>query len=740
MGSVPAQTVEVGRSATVNVSQYFSDPDGDALAYSATSSNSNVARASVSGFTATITAAGAGSTTVTVTARDPEGLSATQQLAVTVPNRPPSRVGSVPAQTVEVGRSATVNVSPYFSDPDGDALAYSATSSNTNVARASVSGSTVTIAAASAGSTTITVTASDPEGLTATQQLSVTVSNRPPRRVGSIPGQTVDLGQSTTVDLSPYFSDPDRDPLEYSATSQDSNVARASVSGSTVTITAAGAGSTTVTVTARDPEGLSATQQFAVTVLQPNRAPRPQGSIPGQTVDVGQSTTVDLSPYFSDPDGDALAYSATSSNTNVARASVSGSTVTIAAASAGSTTITVTASDPEGLTATQQVRVTVPEPNRAPRPLGSIPAHTIEVGQSATVNAGPYFTDPDGDVLTFSASSSDVGIATAEVFGEVIEFSGVSAGQATITVTATDPWGLSATLGLQVTVTAGETGSFHIDLRFATSMTATQRAAFESARARWMAILADTELPDMPVPEGVVRCRTSIRTYEEAVSVVDDLMISAAVVEIDGVDGTLGNAGFCGIRDQPQLPWYGIMQFDAADLEAMETNGTLESVILHEMGHVLGIGTLWGYLGLLRNPSLEAGREVDTFLPLPLAVGAFDQAGGVGYTAGGKVPVENSGTRPGSDDGHWRESVFGQELMVWAIAPGTSPPLSAVTIASLADLGYTVRMNLADSYRLPDAAALRIHRMHAIHLGNDVLRIPIEVRDQNGRVVRIIRP
>ena len=452
VGAIGAQTIEVGRSVTVDVAGHFSDPDGDPLTYTAVSETVAVAGTSVSGSIVTITAARSGTTTITITASDPEGLSATQQVAVTVPNRPPSTVGSVPAQTVEVGRSATVNVSQYFSDPDGDALAYSATSSNTNVARASVSGSAVTITGVRAGSATITVTASDPEGLSASQQVAVTVPNRSPRRVGSIPGQTVEVGQSTTVELSPYFSDPDGDALTYSATSSNTDVAGASVLGSAVTITAVGAGSATITVTARDPEGLSATQQVAVTV--PNRPPSTVGSVPAQTVEVGRSATVNVSQYFSDPDGDALAYSATSSNTNVARASVSGSAVTITGVRAGSATITVTACDPEGLSATQQVAVTVP--NRPPRPVGSVPGQTVEVGQSTTVELSPYFSDPDGDALTYTASSTRTSVATASVSGRTVTVAGVAEGTATIRITATDPGGLSATQSFTVTVEVGD--------------------------------------------------------------------------------------------------------------------------------------------------------------------------------------------------------------------------------------------------------------------------------------------
>ena len=42
------------------------------------------------------------------------------------------------------------------------------------------------------------------------------------------------------------------------------------------------------------------------------------------------------------------------------------------------------------------------------------------------------------------------------------------------------------------------------------------------------------------------------------------------------------------------------MSFDTADLDEMERKGTLNDVITHEMGHVLGIGTIWARKGLIR--------------------------------------------------------------------------------------------------------------------------------------------
>ena len=734
-GPIPQVTVHAGETSSVPAC--FNDPNGDALNYGVGSSNASVAVATIGGGVVTVTARAPGSATITVTAVDSDALRAQQSFRVEVPNRPPQVRGSIPAQRVEAGREVVVDLASWFEEPDGESLTFRVVPSDPAVADVAVSGTRATLTGLAKGVADITVTATDPGGLAALQTFRFEVPNRGPVAVGVIEGQIMERGETRAIDLAAWFHDPDGDPLRHVTSSSNPRAVTATVSGAVLQLTAIAAGRATVTVTARDPDGLTATLSFSAEA--PNRPPAAVGALPDQELAAGETVQLEVQDHFTDPDGDALVYTATSSNSSAARASVSGSTVTITAASAGNATITVTARDPGGLGASHHFRVTVHLPNQPPRPVGSIPAQTIEAGDGATVNASAYFTDPDGDPLTYSASSSHPGIVSAEVFGATLELQGLREGRATITVTGTDAGGLAATQSFQVTVTGEDRGLFQIDLRFATAMSAAQEAAFRSAVSRWMALLGDTELPDMPVPEGVVGCRfREGERYEARVGVVDDLLIIAAVAEIDGDGGTLGRAAPCGVREASRLPWFGAMEFDAADLAVMEADGILESVILHEMGHVLGIGSLWDRHGLLRNPSLAAEREVDTHFAGAKAIRAFDQVGGASYTAGAKVPVENQGTRPGSDDSHWRKSVFGNELM----NPSAEPvmPLSAVTAASLADLGYAVRMDLSDAYRLPGAAALRAHERRAIDLGNDVIRIPIEVRNEKGRVVGILLP
>ena len=87
-----------------------------------------------------------------------------------------------------------------------------------------------------------------------------------------------------------------------------------------------------------------------------------------------------------------------------------------------------------------------------------IPDQALPVGRNAaTVDMAPYFTDLDGDTLTYTVVSSDAGVVTASVSGSTVTLTPVSAGATTVAVTAMDPGGATATRSIAVTVGQGST-------------------------------------------------------------------------------------------------------------------------------------------------------------------------------------------------------------------------------------------------------------------------------------------
>ena len=183
--------------------------------------------------------------------------------------------------------------------------------------------------------------------------------------------------------------------------------------------------------------------QMFTTNLASNRSPVVADTIRNQMLTVGgPSFTRNLNAVpvvFKDPDGDALSYTAISSLPNNATASISGSTLTVSPVSGGVSTITVTADDGRGGMLSTTFIVTV---NRPPVVASPIANQNLTIGGAPftrDLNTPPaIFSDPDGNVLAYSASSSAMNFATANISGTVLTVAPVTVGSATITVTAND--------------------------------------------------------------------------------------------------------------------------------------------------------------------------------------------------------------------------------------------------------------------------------------------------------------
>jgi hypothetical protein len=243
---------------------------------------------------------------------------------------------------------------------------------------------------------------------------------------------------------------------------------------------------------------------------------------------------------------------------------------------------------------------------------------------------------------------------------------------------------------------ANATGpAFTITVRFVdpSPPSAALATAFNQATAKWQSVIADS-VGSVPVKLSAGACDSSQPAINERVK---DLLILVHVRQIqDTVPGQaiLGESGPCVVRNANNLPVLGVMSLNSTTLTSLAGGGILDDVIKHEMAHLLGFGTVWDLDNLVQDTTTN-----DPWFSGADAQSAFRKA--LPSYNDKVVPVE-AGGGSGTTLSHWRESVMTNELMTGFLNPGLNP-LSAVTIESMADLGYSVNVGAADPW--PTAAS-----------------------------------
>jgi hypothetical protein len=267
--------------------------------------------------------------------------------------------------------------------------------------------------------------------------------------------------------------------------------------------------------------------------------------------------------------------------------------------------------------------------------------------------------------------------------------------------------------GFSSTATAIVSTAFNAEVRFfGPAPSAEAMGAFTAAAARVRAMVVG-DLPDIDFSATNGGAGTSLDgcgiSGVVLTEVVDDVLIYATVVSIDGPGKVLASAGPCFIRSISRTPVIGVMHFDADDIAGLVATGRLNAVVLHEMMHTIGFGTIWTDTRLPAGVMLTAaGTDNPRFIG-PLATAACVSAGGNAEACGGGVAVEGLPAGPGTADSHWRESIFDTELMTGFVeTTGVATALSAISVQSFADLGYVVNVSTADPYTVPAPLAIRL--------------------------------
>ncbi len=210
---------------------------------------------------------------------------------------------------------------------------------------------------------------------------------------------------------------------------------------------------------------------------------------------------------------------------------------------------------------------------------------------------------------------------------------------------------------------------------------------FDSAAAQWESLLVGYQ-------DGAIQAVSPGSSYvgQPLNTPLTTVYINAVLAPNDGVGGVLGSAGPSEVAIDASGYWLttdGQMSFDSADAAGLVTGGTFGSVVLHEMAHVLGFGTLWS---AATNNVYDGAGEFTGAAATAQWQSEFGQTG--------TPDVELAGG-PGTAGGHWNEVDFGagltgitstdgdlrNELMTgWLNGPTF---ISDMTIASFQDIGFT---------------------------------------------------
>lgn len=224
-------------------------------------------------------------------------------------------------------------------------------------------------------------------------------------------------------------------------------------------------------------------------------------------------------------------------------------------------------------------------------------------------------------------------------------------------------------------------------------------APFESATRAWERMITrGSGAPNLTIPAGTSLCNGRITLTSDLV--VSDLAVWVLVQEMDGVGGTLGAAGPCVIINQ--FPRVAIVLVDREDVPRMHREYLLSGLFKHELGHSLGLGTLWresvtysadgSYL-------LEGANKEDS---------AVRRDGGVAIVASG--------------GGHWDEGLYDHELMTPYIEKGGHlMPLSRLSLGAMEDLGYEVDKSVADPYNAEGRSRRRLRARDKVALEGCIL-------------------
>lgn len=460
---------EDGRSEDIDLLDYFDDGDPayeETLTFGQSVDDTSIATAViVNDHFIRVYGDFAGETTVTVSATDQNSQTVSDTFKIEIVRNDPPIAHADAISDVETRIGLTVD--PIFAGnaftDEGDSLDYVTSTSNADVATTAMSYDDdeepwIRVYIHSEGTTKAKLTATDTAGNTASVSFTIEVAarNDPPKLISEIEDVTVEVDERHDIELDDVFED--EGDLEYEIDNEDEDVADVIYRqrGNVLRVYGNAIGVIDVTVTAVDNLGQKASDTFEVTVTEAasaNQAPSVASSYDDQSVTIGSPGEFSLEGVFVDPEGEELTYTVASSKTTIATTALDTMMFTIAGHAVGMSEITVIATDPHGLSAIEQFMISV---ETVPEVVAQIGNVALQIGgESHQMNVAEYFTDPDGDTLTYTFRA-DNKAATMTFDHAQLALAPNLVGATQITVTATDAKGRFAAQTFTTTVSDSE--------------------------------------------------------------------------------------------------------------------------------------------------------------------------------------------------------------------------------------------------------------------------------------------
>lgn len=392
-----------------------------------------------SGIAPTHTYSAAGRYPVELTVTDPQGVSDTATVTITVTNTVPTADGSFSPAAPHVGESVTFDATTSTDAETPRALTYE-WDFGAGTVPATTAVATHTFA--TTGAKTVKLKVTDPQGLTSTRTFNFSVTaNGAPTAVATTSRAKANVGQTVTFDGT-GSSDPEGTGLTYSWDFGDGG-SNQDATGPVANRAFTSPGAYPITLTVTDSYGLTGSD--AVTVQVGNEAPTaafavnpdPAYALQAVTFDAGQSADAEtpdqLSYSWLFGDGTSTAYSTSPQTTHEYTAD-------------GTYSVTLRVKDAKGAIGTQTHGLDV-LPNAAPVAAASASPNPVHIGGKVTFD-GTGSTDPDGDVLTYRWDFPNGRDAT----GATVQRTFSTAGTFEVALTVTDTHGVKDTTVVTVTV------------------------------------------------------------------------------------------------------------------------------------------------------------------------------------------------------------------------------------------------------------------------------------------------